>query len=78
MTDPGLPPYVGTLKYGKQAPMAITGPQRFGITIMHRWYCSIVNIRFISVLAHVECYRRGHFGNFFEKCAKSCAKSAQI
>ena len=34
-----------TLKYGKQAPMAITGPQRLGITIMHRWYCSIVNIR---------------------------------
>lgn len=27
----------------------------------------------ISVLAHVECYRRGHFGNFFEKCAKILA-----
>lgn len=27
----------------------------------------------INVLAHVECYRRGFFGNFLEKCAKFLA-----
>ena len=48
-----------TLEYGKQAPMAITGPQRLGITIMHRWHCSL-SIYVLQLYGNVTLGRLRH------------------